>query len=109
MTLRRRLTAAAALAVAAVAITLGVVGYLTTRSHLLSELQGELRQRAAGFLQPHGGGHRADLGQPAGQNQPGQAEGADNRIPPAPHSEVRRATSSPCIPTGRPARWAPRP
>jgi two-component system sensor histidine kinase MprB len=53
MTLRRRLTAAAALAVAAVAVTLGVVGYLTTRSHLVSELQSELHQRAA--LVPHNG------------------------------------------------------
>ena len=56
MTLRRRLTAAAALAVAAVAVTLGVVGYLTTRSHLVSELQSELHQRAAVALVPHNGG-----------------------------------------------------
>jgi two-component system sensor histidine kinase MprB len=58
VTLRRRLTAAAALAVAAVAITLGVVGYLTTRSHLIGQVQAQLRQRASGALRPHhqGGG-----------------------------------------------------
>jgi two-component system, OmpR family, sensor histidine kinase MprB len=61
MSLRRRITAAAALAVAAVAVTMGVTGYLSTRSHLLGELQQELRARAAPFLQSAGrhgsGGH----------------------------------------------------
>ena len=53
MSLRRRITGAAALAVAAVAVTLGVTGYLSTRSHLVGELQQELRERAAPYLQPH--------------------------------------------------------
>lgn len=53
MSLRRRITAAAALAVAAVALTLGAAGYLSTRSGLVSELQQELHGRAAQFLQAH--------------------------------------------------------
>jgi len=53
VSLRRRITGAAALAVAAVAVTLGVTGYLSTRSHLVGELQQELRERAAPYLQPH--------------------------------------------------------
>ncbi len=58
MSLRRRITGAAALAVAAVAVTLGVAGYLSTRSHLVGELQQELHGRAKPYLQPHtsGGG-----------------------------------------------------
>ena len=42
MSLRRRITAAVALAVAAVAVTLGVTGYLSTRSHLIGEVQHQL-------------------------------------------------------------------
>jgi two-component system sensor histidine kinase MprB len=56
VSLRRRITAAAALAVAAVAVTLGVTGYLSTRSHLIGELQQELHGRANSFLQPHTSG-----------------------------------------------------
>ena len=85
MTLRRRLTAAAALAVAAVAITLGVVGYLTTRSHLLGEVQTELRQRATQFLGPHDGrGGVGDQGARPGQNGPGLPQFGDHHVPPAP-------------------------
>jgi two-component system, OmpR family, sensor histidine kinase MprB len=53
VSLRRRITGAATLAVAAVAVTLGVAGYLSTRSHLVGELQQELRGRAQPFVQPH--------------------------------------------------------
>jgi two-component system, OmpR family, sensor histidine kinase MprB len=87
MTLRRRLTAAAALAVAAVAVTLGVVGYLTTRSHLVSELQSELHQRASTFLQPHngrgpdGGGDAGRAG--VGNAQPGALPQTGDFRPPA--------------------------
>ena len=56
MSLRRRITAAATVAVAAVAITLGLTGYFSTRSHLIGQLQQQLRSRAAPFLQPHTGG-----------------------------------------------------
>jgi len=56
MSLRRRIAGAAALAVAAVAVTLGIVGYLSTRSHLVGEIRSELHERAAPFLRPHGNG-----------------------------------------------------
>ncbi len=52
MSLRRRITAAVALAVAAVAVTLGVTGYLSTRSHLIGEIQHQLRGRVAPLLRP---------------------------------------------------------
>jgi len=52
VSLRRRITAAVALAVAAVAVTLGVTGYFSTRSHLIGEVQHQLRGRVAAFLQP---------------------------------------------------------
>ncbi len=54
MSLRRRITAAAALAVAAVAVTLGVTGYLSTRSHLIGEVQHQLRGLVSPLLQPPG-------------------------------------------------------
>jgi len=54
MSLRRRIAGAAALAVAAVAVTMAAVGYIATRSHLVGELRSELRTRAAPYLQPHG-------------------------------------------------------
>jgi two-component system, OmpR family, sensor histidine kinase MprB len=53
MSLRRRITAAVALAVAAVAVTLGVTGYLSTRSHLIGEVQHQLRGRVAPLLRPN--------------------------------------------------------
>jgi len=45
VSLRRRITAAVAVAVATVAVTLGVTGYLTTRSHLIGEVQHQLLGR----------------------------------------------------------------
>jgi two-component system, OmpR family, sensor histidine kinase MprB len=53
MSLRRRITAAVALAVAAVAVTLGVTGYLSTRSHLIGEVQHQLRGRVAPLIRPN--------------------------------------------------------
>jgi two-component system sensor histidine kinase MprB len=50
VSLRRRITGAVALAVAAVAVTLGVTGYLSTRSHLIDEIQHQLRGRVALLL-----------------------------------------------------------
>jgi two-component system sensor histidine kinase MprB len=50
MSLRRRITAATTFAVAAVAITLGVVGYLSARSHLISDTRSQLSARASSFL-----------------------------------------------------------
>jgi two-component system sensor histidine kinase MprB len=72
MSLRRRIAGAAALAVAAVATTMAVVGYLSTRSHLVGELRSELRARAAPYLQPHGAGGRFPTG---GHMHPGLGTG----------------------------------
>jgi two-component system, OmpR family, sensor histidine kinase MprB len=94
MSLRRRIAGAAALAVAAVAVTLGLVGYLSTRSHLLGELHAELRQRAAPFLRAHGngfagapGGDGAETGHgplPGSGGGNGGGEEHEVPIPPAP-------------------------
>jgi two-component system sensor histidine kinase MprB len=56
VSLRRRITAASALAVAAVAVTLGVVSYVTTRSHLIGNLQQQLEQRVTPILHEEFGG-----------------------------------------------------
>ena len=77
MSLRRRITAAAALAVAAVAVTLAAVGYLSAQSHLVGQVQQELRGRAASFLAPHHPGH----GPGEGGHQHGSAGGG---LPPNP-------------------------
>ena len=80
MSLRRRIAGAAALAVAAVAITLAVTGYLSTRSALTGQVRTDLRARAAQFLQPHpgrggqGGGGRGGFGQARGLGFPGPPE-----------------------------------
>jgi two-component system sensor histidine kinase MprB len=75
MSLRRRIAGAAALAVAGAAVAVVVISYATTRSHLIGEVQSELRVRAEQFLVPHpgggpGGGARGGPG--AGQAEPGQ-------------------------------------
>jgi two-component system sensor histidine kinase MprB len=65
VSLRRRIAAAAALAAAFVAVAIGGIGLAGARSHLVGEVQQELRARAQPFLQPHpegqpdgrGGGH----------------------------------------------------
>jgi two-component system, OmpR family, sensor histidine kinase MprB len=91
MSLRRRIAGAAALAVAAVAVTLGIVAYLSTRSHLVGELHAELRQRAAPYLRPHpnrigpspagGGGEGARGFAPRSSGGGGEHEAP---VPPAP-------------------------
>ena len=53
MSLKRRIAAAAALAVAAVAAAIAVTGYLSTRSHLVGEVKSELRHQAQVYLAPH--------------------------------------------------------
>jgi len=69
MSLRRRITGAAALAVAAVAVTLGATGYLSTRSSVIGQLQQELRGRASVYLQPQGSGAHGPGGAP-GRSRP---------------------------------------
>jgi two-component system, OmpR family, sensor histidine kinase MprB len=80
VSLRRRITGAAALAVAAVAVTLGVTGYLSTRSHLVGELQQELRARAKPFLQAHPSGGRGPGSGGVGTPRPS----AGSSVPPNP-------------------------
>jgi two-component system sensor histidine kinase MprB len=70
VSLRRRITGAVAIAVAAVAVGLSVTGYLSTRSHLLGQIRSELRARASPFLAPgHGGGHPGGRGGDGGGSQ----------------------------------------
>ncbi len=59
MSLKRRITAVSALAVAAVAVLLGATSYLTTRSQLLSQVRDELAGRARAAI-----GHRPEPGAP---------------------------------------------
>jgi len=80
MSLRRRITAAATLAVAAVAVTVGVAGYLSTRAHLIGELHQELRSRADAYLQTNPGQPSGAQGNGNGQPPPG----ARSAVPPAP-------------------------
>jgi two-component system sensor histidine kinase MprB len=68
MSLRRRITAATTFAVAAVAITLGVVGYLSARSHLIGETRSQLSARETSFL-------HVSNGNPQNQGRGGQGFG----------------------------------
>lgn len=90
MSLRRRITAATTIAVAAVALLVGIVGYASDRSHLIGETRNQLSQLANAFL--HGGpghGHGPDQGagnpngNPGGNgyNQPPDDDDDDNGIP----------------------------
>jgi two-component system sensor histidine kinase MprB len=65
-------------AVAAVAVAVAVISYVSTRSHLIGEVRAELRHQAHGFLEPH----RA--GGPAGGQQPSSEHGDGFHIPGAP-------------------------
>jgi two-component system sensor histidine kinase MprB len=77
MSLRRRIAGAAALAVAAVAAAVAVTSYASTRSHLIGEVQQQLRARAQQFLLPHeAGGGPGD-----GQAQQGEGPGGEFRVP----------------------------
>lgn len=80
MSLRRRIAGAAALAVAAVAVMLAAVGYLSARSHLVGQVQQELRGRAAPYLMPHEPGHHGPGGGPGG----GAPSQTGNGLPPNP-------------------------
>jgi two-component system sensor histidine kinase MprB len=82
MSLRRRITAATTLAVAAVAIAVGVIGYLSARSHLIGDTQTQLSQRATSFLQ-HNTGDGGGIGQ-NNANDPDASDGNSNGEPPSP-------------------------
>lgn len=83
MSLRRRIAAATALSVAAVAIAVGVVGYVSTRSHLIGEIKSELRARAAPYLRAHPAGALTLLPF-AGRQGRSPASGRLATIPPGP-------------------------
>jgi two-component system, OmpR family, sensor histidine kinase MprB len=97
VSLRRRIAGAAALAVAAVAVTMGVTGYLSTRSHLLGELRKELHQRAEPYLRPHGNGF------PGASNPGASGAGSGEKAPPpaSPGTELGGAP----VGTGRSGGW----
>jgi two-component system sensor histidine kinase MprB len=79
MSLRRRIALAAAVSVAAVAVAISVVGYVSTRSHLIGELKGELWARA----RPELGAH--DHGDPNGARaQPTGPDRDQFALPPGP-------------------------
>jgi two-component system sensor histidine kinase MprB len=71
MSLRTRIALAAAVAVAAVAVVLGAIGYFPTRAQLVDQIRAELRQGAAPFLTSHStdhdqGGHGGQKGETGG-------------------------------------------
>jgi two-component system, OmpR family, sensor histidine kinase MprB len=66
VSLRRQIALAAAVAVAAVAVAVAVTGYVSTRSHELGEIKGELRDRAAPAVQDHSQPRRERGGEPGG-------------------------------------------
>ncbi|HEV3127412.1 MAG TPA: HAMP domain-containing sensor histidine kinase [Solirubrobacteraceae bacterium] len=85
MSLRRRIAAAAGLAVVAVAIAVAVIGYFSARSHLIGETQQELRARAAPELQPHNFPAQRGSGEQPGGGAPGGGAGARQQFRPPPN------------------------
>src|ERR1700736_2180014 len=86
MSLRRRIAAAAALVAAVVAAAIGGIGYASTRSHLIGEVQRALLDRAKPYLQEHPrelDQLRAFGGQKSGAGPIG-ARGLGPFVPPAP-------------------------
>lgn len=84
MSLRRRIAGATALSVAAVAVAVGVVGYVSTRSHLLGETKSELRARAAPFLRKHPAGQARLLPFSTGGRGQLPSAGHGVAVPPGP-------------------------
>jgi two-component system sensor histidine kinase MprB len=102
VSLRRRITGAVALAVAAVAVGLSLTGYLSTRSHLIGELKSELRSRASPFLQPHHVVQGAPDGGGGGGPSGGQAFGGGGAgVPPKPPLGGAPGYFESVSPTGR--------
>jgi two-component system sensor histidine kinase MprB len=71
VSLRRRIAAAAAVAVAGAALAVVAISYVSTRSHLLNEVRAELVHQGRGALQPHDHGQ----GPPGGGGAPGPLQG----------------------------------
>jgi two-component system sensor histidine kinase MprB len=87
MSLRRRITAVTTLAVAAVAITLGAITYLSARSHLIGDTRTQLSQRASSFLHyDNGNGLGGGVGIGDGDNSGGRprSDPYSNGEPPTP-------------------------
>jgi two-component system, OmpR family, sensor histidine kinase MprB len=77
VSLRRRIATAATLATVAVAVALGATGYLSTRSHLVGELQQELRTRVQPYLQAQTTGANQSASHPNdGTSRPDGGTGA---------------------------------
>jgi two-component system sensor histidine kinase MprB len=91
LSLRRRIALAAAAAVAAAAVAVAVIGYTTTRSHLIGEVKSALTSRAQGFLAPHGHGGGGDQGGPCGGPGPPGPEGQDFQVPGQPFGGAQGA------------------
>jgi two-component system sensor histidine kinase MprB len=86
VSLRRRIAADAASAVAAVAVAVGVISYASTRSNLIGEIRSELRGRAAPLLESHGhqgGGTPGGRPQTSAGAQPAHGGGFNVPGPPA--------------------------
>ena len=66
MSLRRRIAIAAAVAVAAAATAVAVIGYVSTRSHLIGNVQHDLTIAARPYLGPHDRGGGPPPGGPGG-------------------------------------------
>jgi len=81
MSLRRRITAATTIAVAAVALLVGVVGYLSARSHLIGDTRSQLSQRADSFLRASSN-YTQGQGQNNAQGQPQLGRGFNHGAPP---------------------------
>jgi len=81
MSLRRRITAATTIAVAAVALLVGVVGYLSARSHLIDDTRSQLALRTNAFLHSSRQ-YNQTPGQNTGQGQGQPGQGFAHRAPP---------------------------
>jgi two-component system, OmpR family, sensor histidine kinase MprB len=105
VSLRRRIAGAAAVAAALVAVAITAISYASTRSHLVGEVQQELRARAHPFL----GAHPGDRG-PDEHHGPrggvGGFEGGEPQAPPfggAPgYFQFVHADGTVTTPTGAP-------
>ena len=129
MSLRTRISLAAAGAVAVIAILLGAIGYFPTRARLVDQVRAQLQERAASLVTSRadrdGSGQRGPGNGSPGNGTPGTAArapeargeadqtaaahsspGAARRATsgsPRLNSAARSATSSRCAPAARPS------
>jgi two-component system sensor histidine kinase MprB len=106
MTLKRRIAIAAAVAVAAVAVAVAVIGYESTRSHLIGNVHHDLTRAAAPYIGPHNGGGGPPPGGPGG---PGDGQGDFEHRPSQPfggatgHFQILHPDGTTTQPFGGPA------